>query len=120
MTIATVSALTCPACGGPLTSHSIARCRICGVTLVLPVTTDQSHPAGEPTPSHRKVSRLRAQLKTDPGLAGPQRQLGHAYHALGLTDDAVQALTVASRADDAARRRQLDWAVNLAVALPRR
>ncbi len=95
MMIATVSALTCPACGGPLNSHSPQCCRFCGVALVTPLNAGDAYPAGEPATIHREIARLRGQLRLDPTRAETHRRLGHAYHALGLADDAVRALTVA-------------------------
>lgn len=95
MTISTVSALTCPACGGPLTNHAANRCRFCGVALVLPVSIDERFTVSEPAAIHHEITRLREQLRLDPTRSGTHRRLGHVYQTLGLTDDAVRALTVA-------------------------
>ncbi len=95
MTTPPVCALTCPACGGPLASHSAQRCRFCGVALVVPVGAHERFPVSEPTAIHHEIARLREQLRLDPTRPEPHRRLGHAYRSLGLTDDAVRALTVA-------------------------
>lgn len=95
MMIATVSALTCPACGGPLGSRSTQRCQFCGVALVGPVDGDEPFLKGQPAAIRRGIVRLREQLRLDPTRSETHRRLGHAYLELDLTDDAIRALTVA-------------------------
>ena len=95
MAIATVSALTCPACGGPLDGHATARCRFRGVALVVPVSASEPFLTSEPAAIHREIAGLREQLRADAARSGTHRRLGHAYRALGLTVDAARALTVA-------------------------
>ena len=89
-----VTALICPACGGPLADPATRRCAFCGVALILP-DDSLAVPAGDTEEWHRELVRLRARLRADPSRADTHCRLGRVYERLGLTDDAVRALTVA-------------------------
>lgn len=90
-----ITALTCPACGGPVTDYAAQHCGFCGVALIVPEVDLATTPASDVKGRQRELDRLREQLRSDPSRAETHRRLGHAYAALGLADDAVRALTVA-------------------------